>query len=186
MTSFNNPFICSLPLPSNPSWHYKILQWNARSLKVSSSDFFSLLHENNCFFALLSETRLSSCRNVYPTQFHLIRFDHSDGYGGVAIVSHHSIHIQQVSIDPLLVDSMSQHFIDLVDIEAFTASKNPLKLCSIYIPSSSNPPPHLINNIFNLFTTNSIRSGDLNDHHPAWDPTHRNHRGDLSHSNCQQ
>jgi hypothetical protein len=80
------------------------------------------------YFFLLSETWLSSNRNVFPTHFHLVRSDRPDGYGDVAIASYHSINIQQIPIDPLLVDSMAQHSIDLGGIEAFTDSQNTLKL----------------------------------------------------------
>jgi hypothetical protein len=46
----------------------------------------------------------------------------------------------------------------------------------------NNLPPYLINNIFNLFTTNSIIGGDFNGHHLAWDSSHHDHGGDIIHT----
>ncbi|KAL5239738.1 hypothetical protein ACI65C_007148 [Semiaphis heraclei] len=139
----------------------------------------SVLHSEECSFALLSETWLRPGQKFSFPHFNLVRSDRLDGYGGVAIAAHQSIHIKTLPIDNLLKNNLLCQSIDLVGIEAFINSNYSLFLWSLYIPPSSNPSTALLNSIFQLIGTNSILGGDVNGHHPTWDNNNNlNHRGD--------
>ena len=169
--------------PTNSTNNYRILQWNVRSIRARSLDLASILHSEECSIALLSETWLRPGQKFSLPHFNLVRSDRYDGYGGVAIAAHQSIHIKMIPIDNLLKHSLLCQSIDLVGIEAFTNSNNSLFLWSLYIPPSSNPPTALLNSIFQLIGTNSILGGDVNGHHPTWDNNNNiNHRGDSIYS----
>jgi len=146
-------------------------------------DLASVLHSEECSFALLSETWLRPGQNYSLPHFNIVRSDRFDGYGGVAIAAYQSIHIKTLPIDNLLKNNLLCQSIDLVGIEAFINSNNSLFLWSLYIPPSSNPSTTLLNNIFQLIGTNSILGGDVNGHHPTWDNNNSlNHRGDIIHT----
>jgi exonuclease III len=177
--SNNNPPIFS-HCPSSAADHFKILQWNVRSIRSRSPDLASVFFSEKCSIALLSETWLRPDQKFSLPYFNLIRADRADGYGGVAIAAHRSIQIKKISVDNSLSINLSRQSIDLVDIEAFSNTKNSLKLWSLYIPPSSNLPIRLLNEIFQLIDPMSILGGDLNGHHPSWDNNNNlNHRGDI-------
>jgi hypothetical protein len=62
-----------------------------------------------------------------------------NGYGGVAIATHHSIQIKKISVNNSLNINLSRQSIDLVGIEAFINTKHSIQLWSLYIPLSFNP-----------------------------------------------
>ena len=182
MMTRTNDSSCSPRFPTNSTNNYKILQWNVRSIRSRSLDLASVLHSEECSIALLSETWLRPGQKFSLPHFNLVRSDRYDGYGGVAIAAHQSIHIKTIPIDNPLKHNLLCQSIDLVGIEAFINSKNSLSLWSLYIPPSSNPSTSLLNSIFQLIGTNSILGGDVNGHHLTWDNNNLNHRGDSIYS----
>lgn len=115
-------------------------------------------------FAILSPFTLWSARWVWCRSYRLT-----------------SVHQnQKIPIDLTLKNNLIHHSIGLVDIFAFINSNNPLKLWSLCIPPSSNPPSSLIDNIFQLVGNSSILGGNNNGHRPAWDKSNnQNHRGNI-------
>lgn len=107
---------------------FSILLWNVRSLLSRCFDFSSILHHNNCAFALLSETWISPFRNATVLHYHLIRSDHPEGYSRETILSYHSIQINPILNDPTLYFSLSEHLIDIMGINAFVNTSHPLQL----------------------------------------------------------
>lgn len=148
MRRTNTRLLQPLPLTSSSSSNYKIIQWNVRNIRFRSLDLGSLLLSEECSFALMSETWLRLGEQFALPSFHLIRSDRPDGYGGVAIASHLSIQLKEIPIDPSLKNNLIHHSIDLVGIEAFINSYNPVRLWSWYISLSANPPSFLIDNNF--------------------------------------
>ena len=68
-----------------------IFQWNAQSLKTKLIDFDVLLNREKVHIAVISETWLNEDDNIRISGYNIYRQDRSNGYGGAAIVSHHSV-----------------------------------------------------------------------------------------------
>jgi hypothetical protein len=82
------------------------------------------------------------------SHFNFIRADRADGFGGVAIAAHRSIHIKEITVENTLKFNLVSQSIDFIGIEAFINFKYSLKLWSLYIFSSSNPSTALLNTLF--------------------------------------
>jgi len=145
-----------------------IIQWNVRSLPARLPTLQRLLFDNKCSVALLSETWLLPSRSLTIPQFKTYRSDRPDGYGGVAIVIHNSLKSKLIPIDITTRNRYVTHKIDILGVEILSEdSSSSLKVWSSYIPSSSNVPTNLWQDIFNLASHNTLLGGDFNVFHPA-------------------
>lgn len=63
-----------------------------------------------------------------------------DDYSAIAIDIHKSIQIKPILENDQLKDAWLLHSINLIDIETFVISDDPIKLWFLYIFPSSNPP----------------------------------------------
>ena len=157
-----------------------ILQWNVRSLPARLPSLQFLLADQKCSIAILSETWLTPLRSINIPHFRIFRSDRPDGYGGSAIVVHNSLKVKQIPIDAATKSNLINHKIDLLGVEIVSSdSQPPLGLWSCYIPSSSNIPTQLFQNICSMISMNSLLCGDFNSFHPAWGSNSMSHRGNL-------
>ena len=161
---------------------FSILQWDIRSLRPSIGDLSFLISDQCCSVAILPETWLLPCNIISIPQFHIFRADRLDGYGGVAIVTHQAIQVRPIDIGDDLKIVLSDNLIDLVGVELFSNSANPIEIWSIYISPSSSPSEQVISEIFSLMSSRSILAGDFNAHHFSWRSANCDFRGNLINS----
>lgn len=69
----------SIHFPTTFTDHYKILQWNVRSIRSRSLDLALVLHFEECSFALLAETWLRSGQSFPLPHFNFICSDRTTG-----------------------------------------------------------------------------------------------------------
>lgn len=138
-----------------------IFQWNAQSLKTKLIDFDVLLNREKVHIAVISETWLNEDDNIRISGYNIYRQDRSDGYGGVAIVSHHSVRTE-----------VCHTFSNNSDIECLHVKihncNNIDNIYAIYCPPSAHTTQRDWENLFSRMTLRSLILGDFNGHHHSW------------------
>jgi len=167
----------------NPNDFINIIQWNVRSLPARLPSLQHLLNDHKCSIALLSETWLIPSRSFSIQHFKIYRSDRSDGYGGVAIVIHKSLKSKLILIDPVTRNRFNNLKDDIIGAEIILSeSSPPLKLWSCYLPSSSNIPVNILQDLCTFDSHNTLLCGDFNAFHPAWSSNSVSRRGNLIYS----
>lgn len=138
-----------------------IVQWNAQSLKPKLEEFKCLLLQEKIHIALISETWLGEDVYVNINQYNIIRRDREDSYGGIAIVAHNSINLQEVQV------STVSPGIELLSIQLNNCGFIKY-IILVYCPSSVHTTQADWDNIFSLFSNNCLIVGDFNAHHTNW------------------
>lgn len=114
----------------------------------------------------LSETWLTPLRSINIPHFRIFRSDRPDWYGGSAVVVHNSLKTKLIPIDPVIKTNLINPKIEVLGDEILSSDSQPtLGLWSCYIPSSSNIPTQLFQNICS--SKNSLLCEDFNSFHPA-------------------
>jgi len=117
--------------------------------------------------------------HITISNYHVTR-NRTNGYGGVAIVTHQSINSSHIVFSKNIRHMLEYHSINLVDIKT-TINDRKFDLWSIYIPPSFNPS-ETFNNILSLMNRSSLIGGDFNGHHPVWGSSNTDFRGNLIYS----
>lgn len=153
-----------------------MLQWNVRSISVRKLDLINLLFTHNCTFTSITETWLLPYQIFNILNYHLIRHDRRDGYGGFAIAIKRDISVWPIIVERNLLLQLEDLDINLVGVEVL--SSLPLQLWFLYIPPHSNVTPNILDHNFNLVkTSNTIIARDLNAYHSSWGSPRSNFRG---------
>ncbi|KAL4121228.1 hypothetical protein QTP88_013784 [Uroleucon formosanum] len=85
---------------------------------------------------------------------------------------------KKYNYSPFEIQSYSPN--DIIGVEVVLSdSSSPLKVWSCYLPSSSNIPVNLWQDLFTIVTQNTLLCGDFNAFHPAWGSDLSSHRGNL-------
>lgn len=84
---------------SRKNINVNIVQWNAQSLQPKLEEFKCLLLQEKIHVALISETWLREDVFVNINSYSIYRRDREDSYGGVAIVAHNSLSVQQLRVN---------------------------------------------------------------------------------------
>lgn len=139
----------------------EIMQWNAQSLMPKISDFDTLLTQEKVHIACVCETWLDAYTSVNISNYNIFRSDRSDSYGGVAIIAHKSVLVQNCST-----------VLRNVNIEILHCKILNCKLVEnivvIYCPSSIRTTRVDWEELFSKFATKTIILGDFNGHHTNW------------------
>lgn len=148
----------------NINFEINIVQWNCQSLVPKFSELDLYLHREKVHICILSETWLSYEQQLNISDFSIFRKDRADGYGGLAILVHHSIGCVLKNLQ------FTYNNIDTICIELLNCSK--LK----YVIGVYSPPNVPVNNrdyeeLFSHFSEKTLIAGDFNAHHAAWSYT---------------
>lgn len=106
-----------------------ILQWNSQSIKPKLVDLQSLLIQEKVHIAIIGETWLNPGVTIRISGYNTYRKDRSDSYGGVAIITHHSLKTHVTSF------SVNNSNIELVHVKILNCSRLE-NIVSIYCPSN--------------------------------------------------
>lgn len=144
---------------NNVSLH--IVQWNARSLMPKRNEFELLIAQEKAHIALVTETWLEPDTHFNVSGYNTLRRDRPDGYGGLAILIHKSIKVQQCStyINNPGIEIMSVNLVNCNEIK---------NIVLVYCPSSVRTCLSDWEQIFSLFSSKCIIAGDFNGHHATW------------------
>jgi hypothetical protein len=162
----------------NPIDHFNIIKWNVRSLPVRIPPLQHLLIDHKCSITLLSETWLLLSRSFSISQFKIYWSDRSDGYGTIAIAIHKSLKFKLILIDTVTRNKCITLKIDIIGVEVILSDlSHSLKVWFYYLPSSSNIPVNLWNDLFTSASHNSLFSDNFNAFHIAWGSDSFSRRG---------
>lgn len=146
-----------------------ILQWNSQSLKPKSVEFECLLLQENAHVAIVSETWMEPESHSHISGYNIFRRDRCDSYGGVAIITHHSIKTQ---VSSFILNNTGIEVLH-VKLLNFPYIQN---IVSIYCPSTVRTTLSDWDSLFSAYPQRSIIAGDFNGHHTNW--SYKNdHRG---------
>jgi exonuclease III len=154
-----------------------LLQFNCSGLRSSAAELCDFLEKQRISVAALQETKLND-KSVPPKfpNYNLVRRDRPGGGGrGLAYLVHHSFPFLPL-VSPLSNDPV-------VECQGIPAPLNGinLEIYNLYIPPASGCPrghkPDL-SSILNL-PNDVLIVGDLNAHHPSWDFSLSDIRGDA-------
>jgi len=152
----------------NPNDYLNIIQWNVRSLPARLPSLQHLLNDHKRSISLLSETWLLPSRSFSIQQFKTYRSDRPDGYGGVAIVIHKSLKSKIIPIDPVIRSRFNNLKVDIIGVEIILSESYPLlKVWSCYLPSSSNIPINILQDLCTFVSHNTLLCGNFNAFHSA-------------------
>lgn len=153
-----------------------ILQWNANSLFPKIDDFQCLLLRDKIHIAVVSETWLSSDRNLNIGNYNVIRKDRLDSYGGLCVFIHKSVKaLQKDFVHP-------NSSIEMIVIEIFNIP-GINNIISIYCPPSSVTNQSDWHMIFDRFDKGTLIIGDFNAHHITWS-NKTDRRGEMIYNSC--
>ncbi|KAF9797143.1 hypothetical protein SFRURICE_019628, partial [Spodoptera frugiperda] len=150
------------------SWQVKLQElakilfdWNARSLMPKRNEFELLIAQEKAHIALVTETWLEPDTHFNVSGYNTLRRDRPDGYGGLAILIHKSIKVQQCStyINNPGIEIMSVNLVNCNEIK---------NIVLVYCPSSVRTCLSDWEQIFSLFSSKCIIAGDFNGHHATW------------------
>jgi exonuclease III len=138
-----------------------MLQWNAQSLRPKRTELEALLNQEKIHILLISETWLDPDSAFKIKGYNIFRRDRSDGYGGVAIMTHWSLKAHRSDI------STRNERIELVNVEVENCEhlKN---IVSVYCAPNISTTMEDWNSIFTLTKQKSLIAGDFNAHHSNW------------------
>lgn len=106
-----------------------VLQWNAQSLQSKMTEFETLLNQEKIHIAVVSETWFDPEKAIRLSGYNIYRADRDDGYGGVAVFTHHSIRATQCNVN------LTNSQIEIIHIKLHNCSHLE-NVVSIYCPSS--------------------------------------------------
>lgn len=157
---------CNAPLQA-----INIIQWNSQSIRNKKFEFETVLNREKVHIAVISETWFDPGSEFRLNGYNLFRKDRSDGYGGIAIMTHCSIKAQECEfIHP-------NNGIQVLHIKLLN-TQHLENIISIYCPSDVRTSIADWDIIFSRLSQNSIIAGDFNGHHSNWstktDPRGRN------------
>ena len=158
------------PLPT-------ILQFNCNGIRSSVAEVNNFLCKNRISVAALQETKLSekSADPSFPNYI-LIRKDRpgGGGGGGLAFLVHHSLPFTPLS-SPLSQDK-------IIECQGISVTLNgsSIEVFNLYIPPASGCPRGYSPDLSPLLNlpNDSLVLGDINAHHPSWDSSLSDVRGD--------
>ncbi|CAH0724901.1 unnamed protein product, partial [Brenthis ino] len=137
------------------------LKWNAQSFKPKLSDFELLLNRDKIHIAVISETWLNERDDIRISGYNIYRYDRSDGYGGVAIISHNSVRTEVCQLN------IGNSDIELLRVKIHNCN-NLESIYALYCPPSARTSQSNWDEIFSIITQRSIILGDFNGHHHSW------------------
>lgn len=156
----------------------KVLNWNSRSIRNKTTEFFEFLERHEVDIAVVTETWLTSKISIFNGNFSCVRVDRNsediNRGGGVAIFVRRGIIFTQMDLQTSTIET--------VGVTVMTDS-TPVHLVAAYFPGSCN------NTVLNRFKRD-IRSlvhfddpffviGDLNARHRSWNCSKMNKAGRL-------
>ena len=178
---------CVHPHPGPSPGGFKILQWNCNGIRSSADRLATFLHQQNILVAALQETKLSISQKTKPPSFpnySLVRKDRvGGGGGGLAFLVHHSV--SHLPVDLSYINDPTLE-IDGIDIRI---NNVPTRIYNVYIPPSSSCPAGYSPSIASILDSSNddiIFCGDVNAHHPSWDLSTNDVRGDDLASDIEQ
>lgn len=138
-----------------------ILQWNAQSIKPKLVALENILLQETIHIAALCETWLEPDSHLKVNDYNIYRNDRSDSYGGVALFVHKSIKASLYQIQAV------NPAIEVICIKVHNCDKIKF-IVSLYCPPSARTSQLDWEQLFSLFSNNSIVLGDYNGHHSNW------------------
>lgn len=139
-----------------------LFQWNSQSLRPKLIPFSELLNQENVHIAMLSETWLDSETDIHIRGYNIYRSDRYDSYdGGFSILVHKSIRSHQCSV------RVRNSGIEIICVKLINC-KDIENVIAIYCPSSVQTQFSDWEQIFSLFSKNTVIAGDFNGHHTNW------------------
>lgn len=138
-----------------------ILQWNCRSIKPKLKSFEQVLFKEKIHMAILSETWLVPDDFIKINNYKIFRLDRDDGYGGVAIVVHKSIHASRQPVTGVI------RGIEIIGLRV-TNCEQIENIYSVYCPSDVITTQNDWEDLLAITNRKSIILGDLNGHHVSW------------------
>ena len=153
-----------------------ILQWNCRSLRANGDSLHHLANLYNADVILLNETWLRPHIRFSFPNFHVVRQDRIDGYGGCAILVKKGIPFTSAPLPHLSSSSSAQP--SLLAIQTSFGGKS-IIILTIYIPPTAVISSYEFESFFNSIPLPFICSGDFNAKSPAWGCSTRNSLGDC-------
>lgn len=141
--------------------NFKILQWNANSLKPKLKELELVLKQEKVHIATVSETWLSNNVNINVSSYNIFRQDRDDSYGGLCVIAHKSVKLIQKPC------SIPYSDIEILMLEVLNVPyiRN---IVSIYCPPTANDDQQSWDYIFSLANTETLILGDMNAHHCLW------------------
>lgn len=138
-----------------------IIQWNAQSLRPKLTEFDLLLSQEKIHIALVSETWLEPESHLNISGYNIFRKDRADAYGGIALIVHKSIKVQEYSmhINNLGIQCKCLKMLNCNYLR---------NVILVYCPSSVSTVQSDWDYIFSRFPRNSLIAGDFNAHHTNW------------------
>lgn len=140
---------------------FNIMQWNSQSVRPKMACLSTFLNQENIHIALVSETWLEDESSFHISEYNIFRRDRSDGYGGVAIMTHKAVQTQvcpifmvNSGIEVVCVKILNFEYIEYV--------------VSVYCPSSVRTCSSDWDSLFSKFSRKSLIAGDFNAHHTNW------------------
>lgn len=162
----------------------KILNWNSRSIRHKTTEFFEFLHQHEVDIAVVTETWLSHRISVYNDQYACVRVDRNsedaERGGGVAIFVRKGLKFNQMELQTSVIETAG-----------ITVETDSARICIIaaYFPGSSNTRTlnHFKRDVRRLvrFDDPFFVIGDLNARHRSWNCSKMNKAGRLLFSECE-
>ncbi|CAH2094223.1 unnamed protein product [Euphydryas editha] len=146
---------------TNKKTALNIIQWNCQSLTSKGLTLEQLLTIEKIHIAALNETWLDARTDFRINGYNIFRKDRNDGYGVVAVMTHHSI---QAKIQNT---SSRNPGIELIHVKIFN-SEYLQNIISVYCPPSVTTSQQDWDELFSLFSEKTLILGDMNGHHSSW------------------
>ena len=152
----------------------KVLQLNINGLRRKSIELAVFMHTHDIKIAAIQGTKLdANCKLPTFHNYIIIRKDHSNTGGGLALLVHSSVWFRELDIRNPLDDTTTECQVISID-----TANGPLNIYNIYIPSRSSCPNGFIPSTSHLLLNeDSLILGDLNDHDDLWNSSINDERG---------
>jgi hypothetical protein len=138
-----------------------IIQWNANSLKPKLLDLQVLLNRDKIHIAVINETWLDEDDIIKVSGYHIWRSDREDSYGGVGILTHKSVKVTPLNI------SLQNTNIEVIGVNILNVP-GLRYIIHLYCPPHINMTHTDWDQIFGMYNSETLITGDVNAHHISW------------------
>lgn len=157
---------------------FKILNWNARSIRAKKLELSAFLKEHDIDVGIITETHLTPKDAFSIQEYSTIRLDRvSSAGGGVAIIVKNGVSLSLMPhLNTTVIESLGVEVATSIGVVAIVAAYCP-KQCQ----DKSGTSQQFKNDLAKITRTNTklIVGGDLNARHELWGNHRRNKNGCL-------